>query len=554
MRKLLWIIVAMSVAGAGAVLAGPSVYRHWRQVHLVHLADDFLKKGDHANAALCLRRAVQCNPFDVRACRMYAAVAERAASPNAIWWRRRVVELQPNDLQNRIDWAKAALAFGDIGASQDALASINDSGKQTAEYHKTAGALAWARNNYSEAEGHYLEALKLEPSSATIRLNLAIAGLVVEHGAKAEAARRSLESLRTNLPVHLEALRQLVQDASRNRLFERTLVFAQELQADPECRFADRITYLDALWNVRQAELPGQVRALESIATTNSAQAYEMLAWRLRRGEIREALAWAESLPTTVRTNLPLPVIMAEAYASVREWTALETMLKSQNWSDMEYLRHLIGSLGLRAQGRSLEAAVEWRTALTGSSKSLDSLNDLVRRTAAWNWGAELNETLWAIVENFPIEKGAFLMLYDRLVEEGNTAGLHNLLSRVGSYVDLPVEFRNNFAVVSLLVYPRGQHGHDVAREIYEKDPQNPFVVSTYAYSLFLQKKGEDALRLFEGLRRQDLEEPAIAAYYGIILAGSGDTARARHFLERGLQAKLLPEEKALLTKAELGM
>src|SRR5262249_10276966 len=157
------------------------------------------------------------------------------------------------------------------------------------------------------------------------------------------------------------------------------------------------------------------------------------------------------------------------------------------------------------------------------ASKRIDSLNDLVRRTAAWKWEAELNETLWAIVDNFPIEKGAFLMLYDRLAEEGNTAALHNLLSRVSSYVDLPIEFKNNFAVVSLLVYPRGQHGHEVAREIYEKNPQNPFVVSTFAYSLYLQQKGTEALKVLHGLKPTDLEEPSIAAYYGLILAGTGD-------------------------------
>jgi tetratricopeptide (TPR) repeat protein len=554
MRKLFWIIFALVVAGAAAVLTGPYVYRHWRQEHLIHLANDFVAKGDQVNAALCLRRAVQSNPFDVRACRLYAALAERAASRNSVWWRQRVAELEPNVLQNQIDWAKAALAFGDLGAAQHAVDSVTGAGKKTAEYHKAAGALAWARNDFAQAETHYLEALKLEPDNATIRLNLAIAGLVVDYSAKAQAARATLEALRTNSLVHLEALRQLVQDASRNQFLSRAVAFAKELQADPECRFSDRILYLDALWEARRPELAERVQAAASIAATNSAQAYEMLNWRIHHGETRTGLAWAESLPAALRATMPLPMGMANGYALERNWGALDTMLKKQNWGDMEYLRHLMESVSLRSQGRTLEAAVEWRSALAGASQRIDSLNELVRRTVAWNWAAELNETLWAIVENFPIEKGAFLMLYDRLVEEGNTAALHNLLSRVSSYVDLPVELRNNFAVVSLLVYPRGQHGHDIAREIYEKEPGNPFVVSTYAYSLYLQQKGPEALRLFNGIKPENLEEPSIAAYYGIILAGTGDTTKARHYLERGLQAKLLPEEKALVTKAELGM
>jgi tetratricopeptide (TPR) repeat protein len=554
MRKSFWILFGMVIAGAVAVLAGPSLYRHWRQEHLIHLANGFLGKSDQANAVLCLRRAIQSNPYDVRACRMYAVLAERAASPNAIWWRRRVVELEPKVLQNRIDWAKAALVLGDLRAAEEALGSIGEPGNRTADYHKAAGALAWARNDYTEAESHYAQALKMEPTNATIRLNLAIAGLVTDFGAKAGSARATLEALRTNPPVRLEALRQLTQDALRNNLPRRAVVFAQEIQADALCRFSDRILYLDTLSRSLPSDLDERVSAVEAIAATNSSQAYDVVRWRMRHGETKKGLAWAESLPLAVRTNLPLPTMMADAYASLGDWLGLEAITKGQNWREMEYLRHALKGLSLRSQGRTLEAAVEWRGGLAAASGRIEALNELVRRTAAWNWGPELNETLWAIVENFPIEKGAFLMLYDRLVEEGNTPALHNLLSRVSSYVELPVELRNNFAVVSLLVYPRGQHGHDVARETYEKSPHNPFVVSTYAYSLYLQKNGPEALRLLNGLKHEDLEDPSIAAYYGIILAGVGETAKARHYLERGLQAKLLPEEKALVTKAELGM
>jgi hypothetical protein len=46
------------------------------------------------------------------------------------------------------------------------------------------------------------------------------------------------------------------------------------------------------------------------------------------------------------------------------------------------------------------------------------------------------------------------------------------------------------------------------------------------------------------------LREPAIALYYGIILAATGDGDRAAEFLDLGQKARLLPEEKALLEKA----
>ncbi len=48
----------------------------------------------------------------------------------------------------------------------------------------------------------------------------------------------------------------------------------------------------------------------------------------------------------------------------------------------------------------------------------------------------------------------------------------------------------------------------------------------------------------------EQLRPPAIAAYYGIVLAGAGDYARAAGFLDLGEKASLLPEEKALLERA----
>jgi hypothetical protein len=51
-------------------------------------------------------------------------------------------------------------------------------------------------------------------------------------------------------------------------------------------------------------------------------------------------------------------------------------------------------------------------------------------------------------------------------------------------------------------------------------------------------------------LTAEQLQDPAISAYYGICLATAHDE-KARSFLEAGQQATtLLPEEKALIDKA----
>jgi hypothetical protein len=54
-----------------------------------------------------------------------------------------------------------------------------------------------------------------------------------------------------------------------------------------------------------------------------------------------------------------------------------------------------------------------------------------------------------------------------------------------------------------------------------------------------------------ESLNVEQLQEPSIAAYYGVILIAAGENEKAREYLKLGDSAKLLPEEKALIAKAE---
>jgi hypothetical protein len=54
-----------------------------------------------------------------------------------------------------------------------------------------------------------------------------------------------------------------------------------------------------------------------------------------------------------------------------------------------------------------------------------------------------------------------------------------------------------------------------------------------------------------DALKQSHLEEPSTSAYYGILLAAAGEQESARPYLARAAQGYLLPEEKALLEKAQ---
>ena len=92
-----------------------------------------------------------------------------------------------------------------------------------------------------------------------------------------------------------------------------------------------------------------------------------------------------------------------------------------------------------------------------------------------------------------------------------------------------------------------------VAGELDQR-PQDPVPASTYAFSLYLQGRAAEGLKVLEKLTAQQLENPGIAAYYGLLLSASGEKSKARKYLDLAILTNLLPEEKALVQEALKGL
>jgi len=52
-------------------------------------------------------------------------------------------------------------------------------------------------------------------------------------------------------------------------------------------------------------------------------------------------------------------------------------------------------------------------------------------------------------------------------------------------------------------------------------------------------------------LTQDQLRDPSVAISYGVVLAAAGEKEKAREYPRRAAEATLLPEEKALVAKAE---
>jgi Flp pilus assembly protein TadD len=79
----------------------------------------------------------------------------------------------------------------------------------------------------------------------------------------------------------------------------------------------------------------------------------------------------------------------------------------------------------------------------------------------------------------------------------------------------------------------------------------NPSFVSTYAFSLYAKGDIKGAREAMDKLTPEQFRDGSLAAYYGVLLAASGQKEKSREYLRR---ANDLPEEKALIAKSESGL
>jgi tetratricopeptide (TPR) repeat protein len=558
-KSMKTILVIVSILGLLLLGGGYTGYRGYvsvRQHRLIKQSRTFLAKGNQRKALLSLQRALRYKPKDVEACRLMAELTETSRSPSALLWRSRVVELKPHSLDDRLALAQTALMLRDYASATNALEGVDASGKKTASYHNVAGTVASTVNQLADAESHFLEATRLEPENPVPQLNLAVVRLHGTNDPVLAGARTTLKNLcanSTNATLRCQAVRELVVDAMRHKQADAALALSKELVEQTNSVFRDRLLRLDVLRATTNAEFEPALVAFQREATNSSGKIYEMAMWQMAKTSPAETLTWLRTLPMNTQTNQPVALLMTECYTMLKDWRGLQASLDQQNWGELEFIRHAFQTRALRGQELGGAAKAEWEQALKAANGQKGSLVMLLRLAAQWNWLSEAEEILWTVVNRYPDEKWAFQALSQALFAGGRTRPLMMLYGQQVKRSPSDLGAKNNLAMTALLLDAQELKPHQLAREVYEKAPTNSSYASTYAFSLHVQEKNAEALKVIEQLKPQDLEIPSISGYYGMILQATGHREKARKYLDLSSKARLLPEEQKLLDRAKTG-
>lgn len=542
-------LIALIVAIA-LIRAMHGGYVRWQERRLVRQAVFALEHGDYRTASLAARSVLDIKPTSAPAARVVAELAERGGDRVALEWRRKIAQLEPDSAEDAMALARCALQFNDPATAERALATVKESSRQTAGYHAVVASLAQARHDSAKAESEWTEAVRLAPNEKSYQLQLGIARFHSPDPAQHASGETMLQQLRADQNQRAAATRALIgEGTARHEDSTKLLQLAHELQDYPEATPNDRILYLDFLHQLGAPEFAGYLTTLEKKVEANPADLVILLSWMSQNNLNVLALDFVKSLPAGMTEKWPIALVIAEIYERLADWPRLEAATKSANWQQFDFLRHAYLARALRAEDKPAAAEHEWAIATKNASTDGASLLTLVKATSQWKWTDETTDLLWGLTKFPDKQNEALQTLYRVYRTNGDSQGLYRVLARLVEIDSDNLDFKNNFAQLSLLLEANPDKARQLAAEAYQKAPSNAAYATTYAYALLTKRDTAAALKVMSTLTPEQLQDPSISAYYGICLAADGNE-RAAAFLEAGKKAQLLPEEKALIEKA----
>jgi Flp pilus assembly protein TadD len=508
-----------------------------------------LAQGDLRVASLAIRRAHQVSPQDPGVLRGIAELAEEIGSPEAVVWRSRLAEAS-GSAENRIALAITALRFNEVILADTALAAVAPADRASAAWQHAAGSLALRLRRPDAAEAHLARAARLDPANATYGMDLATLRLSSPVPGVAAAARQQLARLAEKPEFAAQALRALLADALLRQDAASALACADRLVSAPGASWRDRVLRLGALRRFHRPEFEGELRALQALATATPGRLYELALWMNANGLAREAAAWIEDQPAILRVNPIAALARAESLDARADWERARAHLEDHVWPGLEFARLAHLARAWRGLGEAPSARRCWKAAVAATGDDPGALMMLARRCQQWGWTPELEELCWKIAREPRHARWALMTAFRICRDAGDARGMLRAVRRAAELAPSDAVARNNVASLSLLLGEDPAAARRLAHELHANSPSNANFAATYAFALHLDGETRKGVDLLASLAPDQLKDPRIAAYHGILLAADGDTAAARPALELARRARLLPEEQALVDEA----
>jgi predicted transcriptional regulator len=95
------------------------------------------------------------------------------------------------------------------------------------------------------------------------------------------------------------------------------------------------------------------------------------------------------------------------------------------------------------------------------------------------------------------------------------------------------------------------ERSHQLAKEAYDRAPNEISCALTYAFSLYRLGRNAEALAIVQGLPTDQLQDSHAAIYVALVLMEASQLDEAKDYMAAAENGKLFPEEKKLLEEAK---
>jgi thioredoxin-like negative regulator of GroEL len=549
--------LALVAAGlAVAILLGTLFFRYglelygdWHQTHLLQKASSMLQQGRFTEATETARELVAQHPNSLPILYILAEAAEKQNLEEAISWRAQIARLRPKDPDSQLNLVSAALRFGKLDVARRVLDQIPATDRDRAAFHVVAGWLAYAEGNFAEQEEQFAATVKKEPENDLYQFNLAALRIHSSDVQKNAKARENLERLSKLAPYRTGALRALLNDAVARNDLSAADNAAQQLQMSQEVTFGDYLLCLNFYRKLDQKKFHLLLERVKPFAAKNPSDLASLLRWMNQNGLTEEVVKWIEKLPTKSLTSPPVAVAVADAYADAKNWTRLKRWIRKGMWGEYDYVRLAYQAIATRQsrQGSSnTEFDEPWRAAEQATNDQAERELVLARLASKWDLKKE-SEQLWLrVAEHPPFRREALDSLRRLYREEDDIGKLYDVLQRLHESSPNEGPITADLARLGLNLGRSIERSHELAREAYDRAPNEVNCALTYAFSLYRLGRSPEALAIIHTLPADQLYDPHAAIYTALILADANQTEAAKNYIAAADDGIFPEEEKAL--------
>jgi tetratricopeptide (TPR) repeat protein len=277
--------------------------------------------------------------------------------------------------------------------------------------------------------------------------------------------------------------------------------------------------------------------------------------WMNQNDLAGDVVKWIDKLPAAQLRSTATSVEVAGAYATVKNWPRLKRWTRAGTWGESEYLRVAYQAIATRQSrsrsGNPNEFESLWRSAEQLANEQPERELTLARLASKWELEKESEELWWRVEENPPTRREALEELRRFYRGKNQTAKLYDVLQRLHESSPNEAPITADLARLGLNMGQNTEQSHQLAKEAFERAPNEVNCALTYAFSLSRLGKNAEAVQIVESLHTEQLQDPHAAVYVALFLAQAGQVEAANNYIAIADDGKIYPEEEKLLNEVK---